>query len=297
MKKNVKHIYLISAYKNPKQVHRLISTLNTENAFFLLHIDKKFDDQPFRDKLVSLSDKIQYVNREKVCWGGFGVVKAAVNGLKMINQIKDYDYVHFMTAQDYPIKSTDKIENFFVEHYGKSFLEYFPLRDNFKISRIQNYYVGKRRNQNKIHKKMLGYFNRFTNKTGILRRTHPSNLEPFSGEGVWSLHKSAAQYITEYLEENPQFLNFHKYSFAPDEMIFQTILLNTPNKLLRESLVNLVLYYIDWTKPRPPYSPVTFGAEDFEGINNSDKLFARKFDIEYDAKILDMIDERLIGDR
>lgn len=294
-KRTVKHAYLISVYKNPEQVCRLVSTLNADNVSFVLHIDKNFDDRPFKERLKKLGDKIQYVEREKVYWGGFGIVKATVNGIKMIHQAGDYDYVHFITAQGYPIKPPDKINDFFVKNYGKSFLQYFSLYDNNKINRIRNYYIGKKREQKEIQKKLLGYFNRFTHKTGMFERKHPAELEPYGGEGVWSFHKSAVQYILEYLENNPKYLNFHKYSFAPDEIIFQTILLNTSDEQLRKNLVNNLLCYIDWTKPRPAYSPATFRTEDFEDIKNSDKLFARKFDAEYDSKILDLIDEKLLG--
>jgi len=290
----MKHAYLISAYKNPEQVHRLISTLDADNTFFFLHIDKKFDDKPFREKLIDLSDKIQYLKRERIEWGGFGIVKAAVTGFKAIDKAGGFDYLHFMTAQAYPIKPRNKTEDFFIENYGKSFINHYSLPRGWQY-RINKYHIGKRRNQSKIHEKLLSYLNQFVGKTGIFKRKHPESLKPFNGEGGMSLHKSALQYILEYLKKNPRFLDFHKYSFAPDEMIFQTILLNHPEEKFRENLIDIVLYYVDWTRPGAKYYPITFGVEDFEELKNSDKLFARKFDLDYDSKILDLIDEKLLG--
>lgn len=298
MKKSIKHAYLISAYKNPEQVYRLISVLNADNASFFLHIDKKSDKAPFEEMLTEFNNKVQYIKREKIVWGGFGIVKAAINGFQAIDENGNYDYLHFLTAQDYPIKSLNEINNFFIENYGKSFLCYFSVPSDSWLfggmDRIQNYHIGKRKGKSKISRQSLYYFNRIIQKTGIFKRKHPDGLKPFGGEGNMSLHKSAVQYILEYLENNPRFFNFHKYSFAPDEMMFHTILLNTSNQQLKKNLINMLLWYIDWTKPNAKTYPVVFGTEDFENIKNSTKLFARKFDIKYDSKILDLIDKELL---
>lgn len=298
MKKIIKHAYLISAYKEPAQLRRLMSVLDADNVAFFLHIDKKSDDKPFREALTGFNDKIRYIKREKIGWGDFGIVKAAISGFKAINENGDYDYLHFLSAQDYPIKSRNEIDAFFAENDGKSFLSYFSLPDdnwNFGgMNRIQDYYIGDLRNQNRFQRKSLDWFNRFVRKTGIFKRKHPANLKPFGGEGALTLHKSAVGYILEFLKNNPRFLNFHKYSFSPSEMIFHTILLNAADEQLQKNLVNNLLWYIDWSRTGGGGSPATFGIEDFENIKSSDKLFARKFDIKYDSKILDLIDKELL---
>jgi hypothetical protein len=221
-----------------------------------------------------------------------------INGFKAIDENGNYDYLHFLTAQDYPIKSINEIDIFFIENCGKTFLSYFSLPyDNWSLGgmdRIQNYHLGKRNNQNEFHRKSLSILNRFVQKTGLFKRNHPNGIKPYGGEGVMNLHNFAVKYILEFLKHNPRFLNFHKYSFAPDEMVFQTILLNSRDESLRKSIVNNVLWHIDWTKPDAKNYPVIFGVEDFEDLENSNKLFARKFDITYDTHVLDMIDKKLL---
>jgi hypothetical protein len=94
------------------------------------------------------------------------------------------------------------------------------------------------------------------------------------------------------MQHNPAFVNFFKYVDIPDEMFFQTIILNSPFK---ESVINDNLVYIDWENPNPSY-PRTFVKTDFEILVSSSKLFARKFDVSRDADILDMIDQKILND-
>lgn len=74
-------------------------------------------------------------------------------------------------------------------------------------------------------------------------------------------------------------LRFFKYTWAPDELFFHTILYNSP---LKKTLVNRSLWYIDWNTNG---SPKTLTLDDYDRIVRSDALFARKFD-ETESKLL-----------
>ncbi len=96
-------------------------------------------------------------------------------------------------------------------------------------------------------------------------------------------------YILEYVSKNPELKRFYKYSWAPDEMFFQTILMNSS---LKSDIINDNKRYIDWEKKNVPL-PAILTEKDFDKILMSDKLFARKFDINIDKKILDLIDKEI----
>jgi hypothetical protein len=91
--------------------------------------------------------------------------------------------------------------------------------------------------------------------------------------------------------KNPALVRFFKYVDVPDEIFFQTVLLNSP---YRDIIVNDNLRHIDWKDPTAG-SPAVLTRSDFPALAESPKLFARKFDVRVDAGILDMIDERLLG--
>jgi hypothetical protein len=81
----------------------------------------------------------------------------------------------------------------------------------------------------------------------------------------------------------------YRYSLMADEQFFQTALMNSA---LRHMVLSDSMHYVDWTVDP---GPRVFGLDDFAALAQSGKLFARKFDTESDATILDRIDAELIG--
>jgi hypothetical protein len=80
-------------------------------------------------------------------------------------------------------------------------------------------------------------------------------------------------------------VKFFKHAGLPDEIFFQTILLNSHFK---SQLVNDNLKYVDWSDLLA--HPAILLTRDYEKLIDSTSLFARKFDETVDANILEMID-------
>ena len=133
-------------------------------------------------------------------------------------------------------------------------------------------------------------------RDGALRRSHclsasSFKFRPFGGGSYWCLRKEHIQYIYDFVEtdSNQEFINFFKHVHIPDEIFFQTILLNSPYK---HQIINSHLRCIDWTRGRE--MPAILNINDFQNIVDSHSLFARKFDATKDAKILDTIDRHIL---
>jgi hypothetical protein len=62
---------------------------------------------------------------------------------------------------------------------------------------------------------------------------------------------------------------------------------------MRPTIVNDNLRYIDWEKANPT-PPATLMVEDFENLRQSAALYARKFDLDRDAEIFDLIDRTML---
>jgi hypothetical protein len=84
-------------------------------------------------------------------------------------------------------------------------------------------------------------------------------------------------------------VNFFRWVDVPDELFFQTILMNSS---LKERIINDDLRYIAW-KDLESGSPAILKLDDFDQMMQSPKLFARKFDMTVDAEVLDLIDRAL----
>src|SRR5262249_42615394 len=59
------------------------------------------------------------------------------------------------------------------------------------------------------------------------KRKFPKGMVPYGGSDWWSLSYDCAAYVLKFVEENPRYKRFFKYTHSPCELFFQTIILNS----------------------------------------------------------------------
>jgi len=89
---------------------------------------------------------------------------------------------------------------------------------------------------------------------------------------------------------NRSFVRFFRHVLIPDELFFQTIVMNSR---FRDDVVNDTLHYVDWDADP---GPAILTVADVDRIETSGKLFARKFDVAVDSEVLDLLDEHIERD-
>jgi len=100
-----------------------------------------------------------------------------------------------------------------------------------------------------------------------------------------TLSTDCAAYVADFMNSNNKLRRFIRFTWGPDEFVIPTLIMNSK---FRPTVINDNFYYIDWSKGGS--NPKTLTVEDFEKIKYSGKLLARKFDIQQDRMILDMLD-------
>jgi Core-2/I-Branching enzyme len=121
-----------------------------------------------------------------------------------------------------------------------------------------------------------------------LRRSLPNSLRPWGGSAYWIVSRGALRTIFDFVQANPGYVRFFEHVDIPDELFFQTILLNSPEA---GRCVDFRLHYTEWS--RTP-APAILVSDDYPHLVESSCLFARKFDQAQDGEILDMIDRGLL---
>ncbi|HSK16940.1 MAG TPA: beta-1,6-N-acetylglucosaminyltransferase [Gaiellaceae bacterium] len=275
--------YIISAYKLPDQLIRLVRRLDTETSSFFVHVDRKTDDDTYRRMTEPLSglDNVHFLERHRCHYGGFGHVEATIKGIReLFRRGIPFDHVLLLTGQDYPIASNRRIGAFFREHEGLSFMTHFPLpSDEWQeggMDRIESWHV-----------RLGSHYVRIPGIRARFGRGYPAGLRPFGGSAYWCLSRECTEFVHRFLGDARSYVRFFRFVDVPDEIFFQTILLNSP---LRDAIVNDDLRYLEWRHPEVAGGPAVLRRADFENIMSSGKLFARKFDATEDAEILDLID-------
>lgn len=286
--------YIISAYKYPELLIRLISRLATDRTSFFVHVDKKTDYQVFNRMIYGLGHlpKVRFLRRHECVWGGFGHVAATLEGIaEMLRTGTSFDYAILLTGQDYPIKPNRYISAFLEERKGMLFLDFFPLpADVWRNQGIVGGMVRVEAWHWRIFQRHVWFPQ---NQDFPIKRRFPLGFKPYGGSSYWCLPRESIEYIYDSTTRNRGLVNFFRCVDVPDEIFFQTILLNSP---LAEMVVNDDLRYIDWKDPDAG-SPAVLCKSDLGNLLSSPKLFARKFDTQVDAEVLDLIDQQMLIER
>nr|WP_121273056.1 beta-1,6-N-acetylglucosaminyltransferase [Pedobacter schmidteae] len=276
--------HVIMAHKNPGQLLRLIRRLQHPNFDFYIHLDGKVPMEHF--ELLQNMDQVSFIqNRVNCNWGGNSLFLGIISSLKeVISLHTEYGYINLLSAQDYPLKSPEEIYQFFVKNYGKNFISFDPLKSSEwwkgAIKRYEKYHFTDFKFKGKhVLEKVL-------NKIAPLRKL-PNLGELYGGSKStwWSLTHECATYVVNIFDKDTELKKFLRFSWGTDEFVLTTLVMNSP---YRESTENNNQRYIDWSEGNP--NPKLLKISDYDEIINSGMLFARKFDIDIDEKILDKID-------
>ena len=279
----MKFAVIIVTYTSPKQTMRLIQSLDNGDFDFYIHLDKKIDLDTHRE-LFDIPNVFFIKDRVDIKWGGNTTVEATYNSIRQIAKSgKKYDFINLISGQDYPIKSAAYISNFLRKNIGKEFMtfKYFKTDWLEAQARVEKYHLNDYTFKGKTRLEQV--LNFVTPK----RKFPVDNMELCGQESFWTLSQECATYVVNYIDSNPKLKRFLKYTWGSDEFVFQSVLLNSPYK---DRVVNNNLRFINW----PPVGsrPNMFVAADFDRSMASDGLFGRKFDLNTDEKIFDLLDEK-----
>ena len=278
--------YFLTVHKSPNQLERLINCLNTQLCDIYLHVDLKTNIEEFKN-LTKFTNVYFVKKRVDVIWGGYSQVQATINGLEeIISCNKNYNFINFISGQDYPIKPLNQFYAFLSQHKNNEFIEYIHESERYEVtkSRIYKY------NFNEFNIKGKYLIQKLANMILPEKKFPLKNYEIVWKANWFILSKDAVSYVLKFLKENPEVVQFFKYGWGVDEFVFQTILYNSEFK---EKIINRNYRFVDWSAQEA--SPKTFRLEDFDKLVNTDDFFARKFDQDLDSTILDQIDQKLLN--
>lgn len=257
----------------------------SEEFDFYIHVDKKYDITPYL--FLKATPNVFFIkNRVNIKWAGFDTVKGTFECIKEIVETgTKYNFINFLSGQDYPIKSAAELSAFFKQNIGREFLSYRDIKNEWNegLIRMERYFLANHQFKGKyLLEKIINFF--------MPLRKMPYNLHPYGKSMFWMLSPEAAMYVVNTVQNDSKLMHFFALCWASDEFVFQTILLNSPYK---DKVVNNNYRYIDWSLGGA--SPKTLNETDYDAIKNSSMLFARKLDLDKSAKLFDLIDTNLLS--
>ena len=122
------------------------------------------------------------------------------------------------------------------------------------------------------------------------KRLAEMGIDPYFGPQWWILPDTVIDEIV-CLYKNREYCDCMKDCFSCDETFFQTSIMTHADRF--GITLNEKGYYLNkkWFTIFSNGHPILLTQDHFEQLISSPMLFARKFDIDVDAEILDMLDE------
>ena len=281
----VRLAYLISAYRDPKHLARLVEALNY-HADFYVHVDANVDITPFR---AALPPSVHFVPRHAVTWGGWNQVKYQMELMQSALQSGQiYSHLVCLSGQDYPLWSNSRIHRFFQENATRECIcgynltqcsEPAPRRKVTLYHLFRDWPLHHPWLRNKLivaSRNLLRYI-------GV--RRHPQvtisgqPCDVYFGSDYWALTPPCARYVCNQLLHEPQIARFFRTTFVPSELCLQTLVFHSP--YAKQALLHEGSY--PGLTALTPLHFIDYGAcikeltlDDLPRLQAADKMFCRK---------------------
>ncbi|WP_410266541.1 beta-1,6-N-acetylglucosaminyltransferase [Cyclobacterium sp.] len=294
----MKHAVLFLAYKNVEHLIEYISLLDDDFLFYI-HLDKKSKLKSRSIHKLSQQKNVVFISRKyTVNWGGLNLLKALLLLAEEALKNKEIGYIHSMSGQDFPIKSSQEIKDFYSKHKGMQFIEQFPLTSSRwakgEINRLNYYnFYDLFNRKTRSGAKLINLCQKVQQLLRIRRKPFTAFPKLYGGSVWWSLSSDCVRYVIDRLADEPAILKRLKHTLCPEEILFQTVLMNSPFKtVITGNTMTLVLW-----EHRNGNSPATLDKSDFPKLKKSTKLFARRFDYPTSHELVKLIKKEVSSQR
>ena len=277
------HAFILSAHTNFEQIKLLLSTLHFGDVF--IHVDKKSEELYQKLKVeYSNAQNIYFVqNRTSVNWSGFSQVDATLKLLKLVKSVnKKYDYIHFISGQDLLLMTEKELNDFLIRNgTDKLYLEVNSIGQYSWRLKLYYFFRENPKNRN-ITYRILDNIIRLIQRP-FIHRSELKGYDLYKGSQWFSITNDCLNYILESINET-DFLNKFKFTACPDEHFFQILLMNSKFK---DKVMHSNARYIVFEDNKS--SPKVLKLEDLKYFMNGQYMFARKFDLNIDEKVINNI--------
>lgn len=287
----LKHAYLIMAHKRMDQLEKLLRVLDYSYNDIYLHIDAKVNRRLYAGLAKSLKySELVLIEPKSLAWGGFTQIETELRLLKTAYESNHaYAYYHLISGQDLPLRPQEDIHNYFDQNSGIEFVTFtgsdgIPLQYKDRVSLYHPFteIIGSVDRKYAVPLKVINYISKTIQHLFRVDRTRKDNYKSYMGSAWYSITNDFASYMVEHMD---QVLTRYKWTICGDEVYTQTLLMRSPySKNVAEDDIRLIIWDEDAGS-----RPHTFTISDFELIDNSKCIFARKFDADIDEEVIDKV--------
>lgn len=281
--------FLVLAHHKPEQAGRLIHRLVAPGARLYIHIDAKAALEPFL--AAAPTEAVFLENRVSVEWGRFGPTQAA---LRLIDRALEDNpsHLYLLSGQDYPLLPTTEILRR-ITNPDREFMTYVRMgtpgagKPMWRVTQRLSPLRFVSRTTARRFRLLFHALNMALPKRDVARCAPGVTL--YGGPTWWCVTAETMRRMRAFLDAQPGLMRLMEKAHIPDEIVFQTSYMAVAADRPVEQQPTMVV----WDRSRgPTESPETLTMEHAELLTRTPKLFARKFDMDTDAAVLDWLDAR-----
>lgn len=296
-----KHAYLIIAHHQVEVLERLLSLLDDSRNDLYVHLDRRLTSVDVaRIKAVVHHAELFLLDRTSVNWGATSLIKCELRLLMAATQ-REYAYYHLLSGSDLPLKPQSHVHAYFERHEGLEFIEFANSEHVSLEARVSLHHIFQEYLRRPWPKPVrIGI--RGLNRISLVgqQRMRVNRLRSLSaplkfGSNWFSITDALARYVL----DNVGWIRKNFYGGrCADELFLQTLV---DASQFRDAVADRRLQgrpgnlrEIDWRRADDNGSPYVWRSEDFATLMESDRLFARKFELNVDAHIISRIYEHVL---
>lgn len=302
--------YLVQSHRTPQQVARLVRTLRAGSPDCIVHVSHDVAGSALDPALGRLPGV--HVAPARGGYGDFTHVRRYLDAVAWVaGSGSRVDWVVNLTGQDYPLRPLAESEADLARGGFDGYLEWFDALDARSSSwpprRSRSRYLYRHRRVAALSPTARRRLRplQVVNLAQPLVRVHTSygltlglrTRSPFGpgfrlygGSAYSSLSWSCVEHLLDFCARRPDVVRHYAATLSPEESIFQTILVNSG----RFRLADDCRRYFDFRGTAFNH-PRVLGPDDLPRAYASGADFGRKFDVERDPTVLDLLDERVLG--
>lgn len=224
--------------------------------------------------------------------GGYQHLAAILDLLKQCNHFT-YGYVHIISGEDYPLINVAEIERR-LEKDNRIYCDYCLItQKSHPLNRRYRYYWPYVKFSMNYKNRLVRLINLFCvgcqSVIPACNRKSIGNIDQVYAGFVWgSYPKDSVEYVLRYLEQNTEYWRDLQSCKIPEEIFFQSILMNSSYKN------RMTGKHLRWFKFEggDGSGPVYIENIDLEQVFDSEAIFARK--IRYDSDVRRILEQRII---
>lgn len=272
-------VFLIQAHKDLDQLNALVEQLRDDAFVVYVNLDRKCALDPAGVHPYAR----QVARRVDVHWGAFSQVQAALNALAQIDaEVPAYDKVTFLSAQDFPLLSNVRLKRAMEQLSGYELLDVIPIGTAPGQWAAEGRYQYFCSDQGPYARELAcRLVNRMLRAAGRTRRL-PDGMQPYGGSSWWALSQACVRHVLGRVDREPGLVRFFRYCACPDELFFQTLIMNSP---FARRVLGHNFRYVHWPQDGARHPAILVEA-DFARIAASHAHFCRKLDSRLSAALL-----------